>query len=113
VSGSAQIVVAIDCPPEEAQNAVELSCPSCAATFVAQNGWLEAVGSWASGNDAARYACGACASAQGLREWTGPWPWAFGHLGLEFWNWPPLKRAFVDQMHALVPGRVRLVHQHI
>lgn len=95
------------------QNAIELLCPRCGATFEPGSEWLEAVDAWAAGDDDARYACPPCGLEQPLREWDGPWPWGFGYLGLEFWNWPPLKREFIDQLSSLVPGRLRLVHQHL
>jgi hypothetical protein len=94
-------------------NGVELRCPRCAATFEPQDDWFEAAASWAEGDDGARYSCPSCGLEQTLPEWTGPWPWGFGHLGLEFWNWPPLRREFVDELSELLPGRLLLVHQHL
>jgi predicted RNA-binding Zn-ribbon protein involved in translation (DUF1610 family) len=94
------------------QNGIELRCPRCGVTFEPEGDWVNAVDAWVNGDDAASYACPSCRWEQPLREWTGPWPWGFGHLGLEFWNWPPLKSEFIDQMSSLMPGRLRLVHQH-
>jgi hypothetical protein len=50
---------------------------------------------------------------QPLREWSGPWPWGFGHLAIEFWNWPPLADAFTEQLKSVLGGRVRLVGRHM
>jgi len=95
------------------ENPIELRCPRCEATFEPRDDWYEAVDSWAAGNDAACYSCPSCGLEQPLREWTGAWPWGFAHLGLEFWNWPPLKPGFVDQVSSLVNGRLRLVRQQL
>lgn len=95
------------------ENEIELRCPRCGTTFEPRDGWSKAVDSWAAGDDEARYSCPSCGFEQPLREWDGPWAWVFAHLGLEFWNWPPLKREFVDQLSSLLPGRLRLVHQHL
>jgi hypothetical protein len=69
-------------------NGIELTCPECSTTFQPQDGWVDAVGAWFDGGDDARYACPSCGRDQALRDWTGPWPWGFGNLGFEFWNWP-------------------------
>jgi hypothetical protein len=95
------------------ENAIELSCPRCGATFAPGSEWPEAVSAWAEGDNEAGYACLSCAFEQPVRKWTGPWPWAVGQLGLEFWNWPPLKPKFIDRLSSLVPGRLRLVRQHL
>jgi hypothetical protein len=95
------------------ENEIELRCRRCRTSFEPTDGWFEAMDSWARGEDEARYACPSCGFEEPIREWNGPWPWGFGHLGLEFWNWPPLKGVFVDQLTSLLPGRLRLVHQHV
>jgi hypothetical protein len=98
---------------DSGSNGVELQCPECSATFEPDDDWSDAAQTWAEGEDSVPYSCPACGRDQALQDWTGPWPWGFGPLGFEFWNWPPLNRDFVESLSALLPGRVRLVRQHL
>jgi hypothetical protein len=94
-------------------NGVEVRCDACGEAYEPGEGWIDAVGAWAGGEDAASYACERCGAAAPLAAWRGPWPWGFGSLGVEFWNWPPLSEAFVEGLgqhlgHDLVLVRRRV-----
>ncbi|HEX8632054.1 MAG TPA: hypothetical protein VF755_28170 [Catenuloplanes sp.] len=56
-----------------------------------------------------------CARRIGFNDWhwIGGWPFAVGFLGLTFWNWPPLRIAFVAEVahhlgHRVVVTRGKL-----
>lgn len=53
--------------------------------------------------------CPACGRTSPVRTWTFDPPWAFGCLGLWFWNWPPLRAEFVDALAAHLGHRVAVV----
>lgn len=84
-----------------------ITCPHCAAVA----DWddvSETVGVWfASG--VGDHTCTACGRAAGLNEWRFEPPWAFGYLGLTFWNWLPLRRSFVTELGARLGHRVVVV----
>jgi hypothetical protein len=42
-------------------------------------------------------------------EWTFDPPWAFGNLGFKFWEWPPLKRRFVDEIKGLLGHEIVMI----
>jgi hypothetical protein len=90
-------------------NGIELKCVKCAATFEPGPEWAESVGIWYEGDDQATYACPSCGGSQRLPEWRGPWPWGFGQLALEFWNWPPLSDGFLREGEQHLGHRTMLV----
>lgn len=94
-------------------NGLELTCAACGATFEPGDEWMHAAEAWAEGDDAAAYACPTCGSRQRLADWRGPRPWGFGHLGLEFENWPPLSEEFVRSVERRLGHETILVLCHI
>ncbi len=90
---------------------VELKCRACGEVVEPdEEAWGEAVNAWYEGEDAVTVPCPECGHAERLTEWDGPYPWAFAHLGFEFWNWPPLSERFVQQVREQLGGhRVRMV----
>jgi hypothetical protein len=53
--------------------------------------------------------CLGCDAGIGLNDWDWGYPWAFGALGLTFWNWDELSEGFIAETGALLDGH-RLVH---
>jgi DNA-directed RNA polymerase subunit RPC12/RpoP len=94
-------------------NGIVLRCSRCGAEFEPGDDYVASVDKWASGEDEAEYRCPTCGGGFQLIAWDGPCAWAFGHLGVTFWNWPPLAESFVESLGSRVPGRVRLVREHI
>jgi len=94
-------------------NGTELRCEACGVAFEPGDDWFDAVGAWAGGDDDASFACPDCQRTRRLAEWRGPWPWGFGNLGLEFWNWPPLSDAFVRAVGERLQHRVVVVRSHL
>ncbi|MFC8668515.1 hypothetical protein [Streptomyces sp. NPDC057199] len=63
-----------------------------------------AMGTWHE-TGAATVDCPACARPVALTDWI--WEddyYAFGHLGLEFWNWPELRPDFIQEISRLLGG---------
>lgn len=83
-------------------------CPLCQANNIEED-WGEAVGRWYDGDDLAPLQCSDCNEKSPLIDWTIDPPWAFGHLGFEFWNWSPMKRAFIDRISDILGHKVVLV----
>jgi hypothetical protein len=71
--------------------------------------WVEAVDAWSEGEDTVVFACPECGRPERLTEWSGEWPWGFGNLGLEFWNWSPLSERFVREVAEQLGHRTVLV----
>jgi hypothetical protein len=94
-------------------NGIELTCAGCGSTFEPGSGWMDAVAEWHSGNDDAAFSCPFCNNRQRLARWRGPCAWGFGHLGLEFWNWPSLSREFVRGVEHRLKHRTVLVRCHL
>ena len=102
---------------DSGSNGLELTCASCGTTFDVAFGddspWTAAVEAWHAGADDASFACPSCHARRRLVEWRGPWPWAFGNLGIGFWNWPPLLDAFVGTVSQRLGHHVALVRCHV
>jgi len=94
-------------------NGVELSCGACRATFDPGGAYFDAVTAWHNGDENVTFACPACKHSARLTAWDGPFAFGFGALGLELWNWPPLKPQFVSSIAQLLGHRVVLVHCHL
>ncbi|MGW0575859.1 hypothetical protein ACWD25_07775 [Streptomyces sp. NPDC002920] len=83
-------------------------CPRCGArTPLDAEGWARvsaAISAW-SETGTADLPCPACAAPAPLPDWA--WddaPFAFGHLGLRFWNWPDLTEEFRAHLADLLDG---------
>ncbi len=54
----------------------------------------DTIGDWFEGGSGL-HACPNCRNLVELNNWTWSPPWGFGHLGITFWNWPPLSPRFL------------------
>lgn len=90
-------------------NFEDLTCRACEHRFAPAEGWSEAVEAWSEGDDAVTFACPRCGRPERLADWDGEFPWGFGHLGLTFWNWPPLSASFMREVAGLLGHRWVLV----
>jgi hypothetical protein len=70
---------------------------------------MGAIGDWYEGNATARLVCSACSRSTLLTSVVSRPPIAVGHLGVTFWNWPPLSESFVSRVRERVAGPVGLV----
>ncbi len=98
---------------EASGNGIELACASCHAEFSPEDDWFDAVGRWHEGDDAVTFDCPSCGRRALLDDWEGPWRWAFGNLGFEFWNWPPLSDDFLRALSAKLGHRTAVVRRHL
>jgi hypothetical protein len=80
------------------ENGISLECSACGDAFEPGEEWAEAVGQWFAGDDDVSFMCPTCGQAPPLPDWEGEWRWAFGHLGITFWNWPPLSESFIQAL---------------
>jgi hypothetical protein len=83
-------------------------CPVCVGNHVKAN-WGDAIDQWYAGDDLAPFQCPGCTEISPIIEWTFDPPWAFGHLGFTFWQWPPMKRAFIDQIAGILGHKVVVI----
>lgn len=80
-----------------------IACPHCGSVAVrgaVESEWddfLPSIESWYAGGSGIR-TCDQCGQAVGLNDWRWTPDWAFGHLGFQFWNWPPLDPSFVAEV---------------
>ncbi|PTL81961.1 hypothetical protein [Vitiosangium sp. GDMCC 1.1324] len=87
----------------------ELTCRACGERFSPGEDWSDAADAWYEGDDSVSYACPKCGRPERLTEWRGEWPWGFGNLGLEFWNWTALSEQFEREVAEQLGHRTVIV----
>ncbi|MGO4713699.1 hypothetical protein [Bradyrhizobium sp. 2TAF24] len=93
-------------------NGIRLQC-NCGHAFEPDDSYVRAVGAWAGGDDQARFPCHKCNQDRLLAEWRGPVVWGLGHLGFEFWNWPPLSEKFIAALRHKLGHRTIVVYRRL
>jgi hypothetical protein len=74
-------------------------CPACGKVLHDVDGdWQAATQDWLGGDDAAALLCGACGKESPVASWVYGHHFGYGLLAFRFWNWPPLKPSFLDEM---------------
>jgi hypothetical protein len=75
------------------------SCPKCAKTFDdPDEEWSAPVQARLGGDDESSHTCPGCGAAAPVTAWGYDSGTGFGNLGFRFWNWPPLSRAFLEDL---------------
>jgi hypothetical protein len=87
------------------QSGVTITCPACGAQC--SDNWAEAISEWLEAKSAGLLKCANCENESSITTWTFVPAWGFGNLGFTFWNWPPLKSSFLDEV------RGRLAHRTV
>lgn len=118
-------------PPRLATNGMEISvgrqvywggdldavtCPRCAHRELMRprelsrwdTAFNDAIDDWLRGG-AGLVDCLGCGAPLGLNDWDWGYPWAFGGLGITFWNWDDLADTFIAEIRQLLGGH-RLVY---
>jgi len=89
---------------------IYLICSACGARFKQNDAWSDALGDWYKSGGTGWLECERCAKRVPITEWQHDPPWAFGYVGVEFWNWPRLRPAFIAEATSLLGHRVRLIY---
>jgi hypothetical protein len=75
------------------------TCPKCATALEdPDEEWPAAVQAWLAGDDDSALACPACGGPTAVAGWGYESRFGFGTLAFRFWNWPPMSRAFLDEL---------------
>jgi hypothetical protein len=89
---------------------VTLVCSVCGKRFKANDAWSAALDDWYKAGGRGDLPCEHCGAIVPITEWRHDPPWAFGNVGIEFWNWPTLRDDFLKRIGELVGHRFRLVY---
>jgi hypothetical protein len=90
-------------------NPNKLVCTDCRGQFQGGDSWSEAIDEWYSDKGTGLLACELCGAKRPITEWEHDPSWAFGHVGVQFWNWPRFRADFVAKVGEILGHRVRLV----
>lgn len=85
-------------------------CPACDRRFDHADGeWQAATQDWIGGDDDAALRCPACGKESPVTGWRYDTHYGYGHLAFRFWNWPPLKLTFLDDIRRELGHSIVLV----
>lgn len=87
----------------------EASCPACGKRLDdPDEEWGAAVQAWLAGDDPS-LSCPGCGEAAPVTAWRYGTAFGFGSLAFRFWNWPPLRPAFLEELRAELGHSVAVV----
>ena len=108
-----QIVIAREVFHSGGNGIDHIRCPACHVAHRPDSlPWSDAVEAWYTEEGDDGMACPDCGARHGIADWEFDMPWAFGHLGFGFWNWPVDER-LLHEVAAVTGHRCRLVYEHI
>jgi len=85
-------------------------CPACGIEADPLEGeWLAANQDWIGGDDDAALRCASCGKEAPVSRWGYSNRYAYGNLAFRFWNWPPLKLSFLDDLRRELGHSIVLV----
>jgi len=87
-----------------------LICSVCEKHFGYNDVWSTAIENWYMARGPRMLACEHCGAKSPITEWQHEPPWAFANLGIQFWNWPQLRKEFLNKVSEVLEHRVRLVY---
>lgn len=90
----------------------KVSCASCNFD-ITESDWMDLVEKWFYGVESCEMTCPSCNSIAPITEFNFEPVWAFGELGISFWNWPPLKKEFIDEVEEVINKKVKIVYGRI
>jgi hypothetical protein len=85
-------------------------CPECGWKMVDgwEDRWSAAVQEWLTGDDEAFLDCARCQIGAPVAQWKFV-DFGFGSLAFRFWNWPPFRPAFLEELGKELGHAVSLV----
>ncbi len=85
-------------------------CPACGKVLNDDEGqWQAATQDWVGGDDDAALRCGSCGKESRVVTWVYDRFYAYGNLAFRFWNWPPLKPSFLEEIRRELGHSIMLV----
>lgn len=91
-------------------------CPACESPMGSPEdmppSFTHAVEQWHGGREGT-LTCPACESSAPVTKWRTEPFWAFGNVTVTFWNWPPIRDAFVHEVEAATGQPVKVVRGRI
>jgi len=88
----------------------ELICPNCKSD-ISQEDW-DFFDPWA-GGETDDLTCPSCGKSNEIHDYSFKPEWGFSNLGFTFWNWPPFKQDFIDDLKRRLGCDVNVVISHI
>jgi endogenous inhibitor of DNA gyrase (YacG/DUF329 family) len=85
-------------------------CPACGRRLEDTDGeWQAATQDWIGGDDDASLRCPSCGKESPVTAWRYGPRYGYGNLAFRFWNWPPLKPSFLEEIRRELGHSIMLV----
>ncbi|MCL2582368.1 MAG: zinc-ribbon domain-containing protein [Streptosporangiales bacterium] len=91
------------------QLGVHVECPRCQNEVDFEDAIVPGIDDWLFDGGTGIRPCPGCGTRFTLNGWNWQPPWAFGYLGLEFWNWPLLSKQFIASVGERLGHRLVVV----
>lgn len=88
---------------------ITMLCSACGESCELNDAWSAAVDEWYASKGPGVLKCEFCGAAAPVTNWRHDPPFAFGNVGVQFWNWPRLSDEFLIELGQVVGHRFRLV----
>lgn len=83
----------------------DIRCPHCAGPTTLEDHLGDVIAEWHEGGSGLA-GCPNCQREVGLNDWRWSPPWAFGNLGITFWDWTWFSDAYLDEVSEFLGHRV-------
>jgi len=92
------------------QDQLRLACTACNTSLTkipeVPTEFIEKIDDWYQSGHAPDFKCPICSTKKSMTEWQRGANIIVSDFALVFWNWPPLKPQFIDDIHQLVRAPV-------
>jgi hypothetical protein len=86
------------------------SCPACGRTLEdPDDEWSAAAQAWLAGDRDSSLSCPNCGKDTPVTAWGYESRFGFGNLAFRFWNWPPFRESFVQELRTQLGHSVAIV----
>lgn len=90
----------------------QILCSKCGADIIDQD-WQNALGEWLEDSETANITCPECKNHYSIAQYQFIPEWGFNQFGLTFWNWNEFNSKFIQDLEALIGGKVKIIRGRI
>ena len=86
----------------------EIKCPNCNTNIIDLD-WGQKIEEWTSNTGDDEIECPNCKKVNSIVDFVFEPAWAFGELGLTFWNWGTFKESFFAELESITGKKMKII----